>query len=110
MEITRGAIVLASGPGEYTSKPRPFLIVQSDVFNPSHGSFSLCPIISHVGAEGLFRVLLEPSEQTGLIDDSEVQVDKVQTLRRNRIVRILGRAPATTMEQADQALRRWLAL
>ena len=110
MEVKRGAIVLASGPGEFTNKPRPFLIVQSDVFNPAHSSFSLCPVTSQVGGETLFRIAIEPTVDTGLIDASEVQVDKVQSLRRNRIVRILGQAPATTMEQVDQALRRWLAL
>lgn len=110
MDVKRGAIVLASGPGEFTNKPRPFLIVQSDVFNAAHNSFTLCPVTSNVGGETLFRVSVEPTVDTGLIDDSEIQVDKVQSLRRHRIVRILGHAPATTMEQVDQALRRWLAL
>lgn len=110
MEVSRGAIVLASGPGEFAGKPRPFLVVQSDVFNETHTSFTLCPMTSKVGGEALFRVAFSSSEETGLLEESEAQIDKVQSLRRHRIVKQIGRAPATVMEQVDQALRRWLAL
>lgn len=110
MEVTRGAIVLAAGLGETAGKARPFLVVQSDVFNETHASVSLCPMTRNVGGEALFRVPFAPSEATGLREESEAQVDKVQSLRRDRIVQLLGHAPATTMEQVDQALRRWLAL
>jgi len=51
-----------------------------------------------------------PSDTTGISVESEAQVDKIKTLRRSRIVRVLGQATATSMEQVDQALRRWLAL
>jgi mRNA interferase MazF len=103
-------IVLAAGPGDYAGKPRPFLVVQSDLFNGAHASFSLCPMTSHIGGQALFRVAFAPTPETGLREESEVQVDKVQTLRRERIVGIIGRASATAMEQVDQALRRWLEL
>ncbi len=110
MEITRGTLVIAAGPGEYSNKPRPFLIIQSDIFNDTHASFTMCPVTSIIGGEGLFRIPFPASEETGLTDESEVQIDKVQTLRRHRIVQVIGRAPATAMERVDQALRRWLAL
>jgi mRNA interferase MazF len=103
-------IVLAAGPGEYSSKPRPFLVVQSNLFNDTHTSVTLCPMTSVVGGQTLFRVPFSPSVGTGLTAETEVQVDKVQSLRRERITRAIGLAPATTMEQVDQALRRWLAL
>ena len=103
-------IVLAARPGEYASKPRPFLVVQSNVFNDTHASVTLCPMTSIVGGQTLFRVALAPTAGTGLMVESEVQVDKVQSLRRDRITRAIGLAPATAMEQVDQALRRWLAL
>jgi mRNA interferase MazF len=50
------------------------------------------------------------SDTTGISVESEAQVDKIKTLRRSRVVRVLGQADATSMEQVDQALRRWLAL
>ena len=110
MEVTRGAIVLAAGPGDFARKPRPFLVVQSDIFNETHASFTLCPLTSWIGGETLFRVPLAPSESTGLVEESEAQVDKMQSLRRERIVKVIARAPTTVMEHVDQALRRWLAL
>lgn len=110
MEVRRGAVVLAAGPGEFTGKPRPFVVVQSDLFNDAHSSVSLCPVTSVVSGDYLFRVPLAPSDRTGINRDSEVQVDKVQSLRRSRLVRTLGAVPVTTMTQVDDALRRWLQL
>lgn len=110
MELVRGAIVLAAGPGDYSGKPRPFLVVQSDTFNPAHGSVTLCPLTSIPRGWSLFRVPVAVDLHNGLDKDSEVQVDKVQTLRRERIVRVVGHAAEATMELVDQGLRRWLDL
>ncbi|WP_375395078.1 type II toxin-antitoxin system PemK/MazF family toxin [uncultured Sphingomonas sp.] len=110
MEIKRGAVVVAAAPGEYSGKPRPFLVVQSDLFNATHGSITMCTITSNVGGELLFRVPLSPTADTGLRLDSEVQIDKILTLRRSRIVDVIGSVPQAVMEQVDQGLRRWQSL
>lgn len=110
MEVKRGMVVLVEGPNGSGTSHRPFLVVQSDLFNEAHASVTLCPMTSLTGGETLFRVPFAPSESTGIAVESEAQVDKIKTLRRSRIVRILGQATATSMEQVDQALRRWLAL
>jgi mRNA interferase MazF len=103
-------IVIAAGSGNYSGKPRPFLVVQSDLFNEAHSSVTLCPMTSLLGGEALFRVAFAPTSETGLTAESEVQVDKIQIIERGQIARVIGRAPATAMEQVDQALRRWLEL
>jgi mRNA interferase MazF len=110
MDVARGDVVLASGPGEYGRKPRPFLVVQSDLFNEAHASLSLCPITSILTHNALFRVPVPSEVSNGLTEDSEIQVDKVQSLRRERILRRLGDLTTAQMEQVDQTLRRWLAL
>ena len=110
MEIRRGMIVLVEGPEALSVKRRPFLVVQSDLFNEAHASVTLVPMTSLTGGETLFRVPFAPSDKTGISVESEAQVDKIKTLRRSRVVRVLGQADATSMEQVDQALRRWLAL
>lgn len=102
--------MIAAGPGDYSGKPRPFLIVQSDVFNDVHASLTLCPITSATGGSLLFRVSLPASDETGLYLASEVQADKMISIRRERIVRRIGAAPITTMTRIDDALRRWLEL
>lgn len=43
MEIKRGDIVLCVIAGDY-GKPRPALVIQSDLFNPAHPSVTLQPI------------------------------------------------------------------
>lgn len=110
MGVTRGAVVLVSGPGEGDDRLRPGVVVQSDTFNDTHSSITLCPITTHVGGERLFRVPVSPSTDNGLRAPSDIQVDRVQSVRRDRIVRAVGTLSATRMEQVDQALQRWLAL
>ena len=95
MKISHAAIVLATtGEG---NDHRPFLVVQSDLYNETHNTITVCPMTSVVGGEALFR-------------ECEVQVDKILSIPRNSIVKILGHASPTRMEQVDQALRRWLML
>ena len=108
MEVTHGAIVLVASPtGEGAA--RPAVVVQADLFN-EHGTVTLCPLTNVVGGEALFRVAVSPQEHTGLSVECEVQVDRITSIRRDRINRVIGHASATRMEQVDQALRRWLAL
>jgi mRNA interferase MazF len=110
VEVKRGDIVLASGAGDFSRKPRPFLVVQSDAFNPVHRSVSMCPVTSVLAGEGWVRVALEPTPETGLERESEAEIDKVSTLRRERIVKTIGSAPSAAMLRVDVALRRWLDL
>ena len=44
--MKRGTIVVVAAPGAYTGKPRPAVVVQSDLFNPTHASLTICPITS----------------------------------------------------------------
>ena len=110
MAVTRGAIVVVAAKGAYTGKPRPALIVQADLYNPTHSSFSLCPITSDCVDAPLFRVTLPPGERTGLAVVSQVMVDKIISVPRDAVVREVGRCDALHLEQIDDALRRWLDL
>lgn len=108
--ITHGAIVELAAPEEATGGPRVCVVVQADLFNETHATVTLCPLTAVVGGESLFRVAISPQEHTGLTIECEVQVDRITSVRRHRIVKVIGHASATRMEQVDQALRRWLAL
>ena len=109
MELIRGAIVLVAGP-DGGGGARPSVVVQAELFNDSHATITLCPLTDIVGGEALFRVAISPQEHTGLSVECEVQVDRITSVRRHRIVKVIGHASATRMEQVDQALRRWLNL
>jgi mRNA interferase MazF len=109
VELIRGAIVLVAGPGGATGA-RPGVVVQAELFNDSHATVTVCPLTDVVGGEALFRVAISPQEHTGLTVECEVQVDRITSVQRHRIVKVIGHASATRMEQVDQALRRWLTL
>ncbi len=108
--MTRGAIVVFAARGAYAGKPRPGVIVQSDLFTPSHDSVTLCPITSTSLDAPLFRVALPPGDRTGLALASQVMVDKILSVPRAAIVRQIGSCDSMYLDAIDEALRVWLAL
>ena len=102
--------MLAAGPGDFSRKPRPFLVIQSDGFNRRHASITLCPVTSDLMGDGWIRIALSSTSETGLNHESEAQIDKITTLRRERITKSIGVAPPHAMVRVDEALRRWLEL
>ena len=108
--MTRGAVVIVAAKGAYTSKPRPAIIVQADLFNPTHASITVCPITSDCVDAPIFRVPLPPGDRTGLSTTSQVMVDKVVSVPRTAILREVGRCDSDQLAAVDDALRVWLAL
>jgi mRNA interferase MazF len=108
--VKRGAIVVVAAKGAYTGKPRPALVVQSDLFNPTHQSVTICPITSDVVDAPLFRIPLPPGERTGLRTASQIMVDKIVSVPRSAITAEIGHCADEELGAAEDALRRWLAL
>lgn len=108
--MTRGEIVVVAARGAYTGKPRPALIVQSDLFNDTHVSVTVCPITSEVVDADLFRIALLPGARTGLDRPSQVMVDKIVSVPRNAVSRTIGRSSVEELARVADALSRWLDL
>jgi len=108
--VKRGAIVVVAARGPYTGKPRPAVVVQSDLFNPTHASITVCPITSDIADAPLFRLTLPPSPRTGLKRVSQVMIDKVVSVPRDSITGEIGECDAGELETVDEGLRRWLDL
>ena len=108
--MKHGDLVLVRAEGEFSGKPRPCVVVQSDLFNPIHQSVTLCPITSQLVAAPLFRVSLQPTPINGLKKPCQVMVDKVFNLRRENITGEIGSLDSDSLLQIDQALRLWLQL
>jgi mRNA interferase MazF len=108
--MTRGDIVVIAARGAYTGKPRPALVVQSDLFNDTHSSLTVCPITSAVVDAPLFRVALPPGRRTGLDHPSQVMTDKIVSVPRSAVSRTVGRCDGDELGAVADALRRWLAL
>jgi mRNA interferase MazF len=108
--VRRGAIVVVAAKGVYTGTPRPALVIQSDLFNPTHQSVTICPITSDCVDAPLFRIPLPPGDRTGLQAASQVMIDKVVSVPRRAVAEEIGRCDEAEMEAAVEALRRWLEL
>ena len=87
--MKRGDLVTIALQGDY-GKPRPALVIQSDLFS-EHPSVVIWPVTSELRDTPLFRVTIAPNEVNGLSRPSDVMVDKVQTVARDKIGPVFGR-------------------
>ncbi|MSO97406.1 MAG: type II toxin-antitoxin system PemK/MazF family toxin [Rhodospirillaceae bacterium] len=109
MDLKRGQIVIVVASGDF-GKPRPAVIVQSDILNKDHETISVCLLTSDLRGEQTFRVNVEPTPANGLNIKSQVMTDKIMTLSRKRLRKIVGLIAAETMAEIDLALRWTLSL
>ena len=97
----RGDLVRVSLPGDH-GKPRPALVVQSDLLEELD-SVVLCPLTSAL-RNAVFRVTVEPNPANGLRALSQVMVDKLSTLPRARVTEPFGHLDDERMKAVDRAL------
>ncbi len=108
MEIRRGDLVLAAIPGDY-GKVRPVLVIQDDAFAAIQ-SVTVLPLTTDLIDFPLVRLDLGATDENGLERHSQIMVDKVGTVRRDRIGRHIGRLDAAALRAASAALARFLGL
>ena len=104
----RGDVVVCVLAGDY-GKPRPAVVVQSNLFNPTHASVTVCPVTSEKIPAPLFRLPLRAG-QCGLRQASWIMIDKVTSIRRERVSRKIGALDASEISSLDASLPRWLSL
>ena len=109
MALNRGDIVVGVASRDY-GKPRPALVVQSNLYNPTHASVTICPVTSHLIDAPLFRVALPALDGTGLKADSQIMIDKIASVPVERIGRKIGHIPTARVKEVDAALALWLGL
>lgn len=107
--MKRGDIVLAVTRGD-DGMPRPALIVQSDLFNVTHASPLVCLLTNDLIDAPLFRVSVTPSIGNGLPAPSQIMVDKLLALPRERIRERIGSVDDPTMLAVNQAMALMLGL
>ena len=101
-ERMRGDRVTVAAPGDY-GKPRPALVIQSGLF-AELPSVTLCLLTSELRAAPILRITVDPSPDNGLRRVSQVQVDKVFTVARERIGAAIGRLDDATMLKVNRSL------
>jgi mRNA interferase MazF len=109
MEIKRGDVVTCVLTGDF-GKPRPALVLQSNLYNPTHGSLVVLPITTHLVEAPLFRVPVSPGKLNGLAHASQIMVDKVTAVRRDRMRQRIGHVSSAVMNRVESSLMGFLAL
>ncbi|MDE0224189.1 MAG: type II toxin-antitoxin system PemK/MazF family toxin [Gammaproteobacteria bacterium] len=99
----RGDVVTVAASGDY-GKPRPAVVVQSDVFPAEHASVIVCQVTSTLTDAPDFRVTVEPSARNGLRRTSQIMADKPVTVRRERISARIGRLDSPELLRLNRAL------
>ena len=104
--MRRGDLVTIALQGDY-GKPRPALVIQSDLF-AEHPSIVIAPVTSALRDTPLFRITLAPTVGNGLNKPSQVMVDKVQTVAREKLGPVFGRLEDDTLLSVNRALAVFL--
>jgi len=107
--MRRGDLVAVALPGEF-GKPRPALIIQSDLFNETHPTFTVLPLSSAIRSAPQFRITIEPSPTNGLRRISQIMVDQPMTFRRDKVRAPFGRMDDETMLRVGRALAVWVGI
>lgn len=107
--MNRGEIWTVSGAGGYAGKPRPGVIVQSDAFDGT-ASVTLCFFTTDPTEAPLFRLPVEPTEENGLASRCHLMVDKVTTVPRSKLGRLVGRLGDEDRVRLNRALLVFLGL
>jgi mRNA interferase MazF len=107
--VRRGEIYTAAARGPYTGKPRPVLIVQDDRFDAT-ASVTVCPLTTSPVEAPLLRLPIDPSEENGLDQPSQIMVDKVSTVPRSSLGDRLGKLRDDEFVALNRSLLVFLGL
>ena len=90
--MRRGDLVIVAdrGGGDHASKPRPAVMVQSDLYDQTP-SVVACAVTTTAHDAALSRLPLAPSARLPLRVPSWIMVDKLTSVRRERIGQTIGR-------------------
>jgi mRNA interferase MazF len=108
-QLKRGEIWTGADDGQTASKPRPVVIIRNEHFEALE-SVTICGFTSDPTDLPLFRVLIEPSKLNGLQFPSRIMVDKILTMRKNRLGYRIGRLENKDVGRLDQAIATFLGL
>lgn len=104
--MRRGDLVTVALQGDL-GKPRPALVIQSDLFD-AHPSVAILPVTSELRDAPLFRIPVNPGEPNGLSKPSQVMVDKPQSIPRAKIGKVIGHLDDETLLAVNRALAVFL--
>ena len=101
--MRRGDLVIVAASGDY-GKPRPAVIVQTDALPSAHSSVIICQLTSRLADAPDFRITIEPSDDNGLRERSQIMADRPVTIRRERVGPSIGRLMDGEIARLNTAL------
>ena len=107
--LKRGQLISIAIQGDF-GKPRPALVIQSDMFNETHNTVTVALITSDLIDAPIFRVNIDPTEENGLNHKSQIQVDKMMTIKKDKVGNVIGKADDATMIKINRAMALWVGL
>lgn len=100
--MNRGEVWIAAGGGDYAGKPRPVVILQDNRFDRTP-SVTVCGLTTDSTSAPLFRIPLLPSPENGLNERFHAMIDKITTVRRDRLHRRIGMLGNADMQRIGRA-------
>ena len=106
--MRRGDLVTVAMPGDF-GKPRPALVIQADQFDQS-GTLVVLLISGTLVDAPLIRITVQPTAGNGLRKTSQVMVDKVMSVKREKLDLPIGRLEDETMVSVTRSLALLLGI
>ena len=106
--MKRGDIIRIVLQGDF-GKPRPAVIVQADNF-AEIPSLSVLPFSTDLRNVPGVRITIEPTATNGLLERSQIMVDKIATVSLKKVGQQIGHLSAADMAAVDRVLAVFLGL
>ena len=106
--VAEADLITVAFPGDF-GKPRPALIVQADLFEAT-GTVTVLLISATFVEAPLIRLAVQPSALNGLRKPSQVMIDKVMSVRRDRVGEVFGRLEAKALVAVSRSLAVFLGV
>lgn len=106
--MRRGDLVTVAMPGDF-GKPRPALVIQSDRFDQT-GTITVLLVSGTLVDAPLIRPAVRPTQANGLRKPSQIMVDKIMSVKRDKVGAPLGRLDDETMLAVTRSLAIFLGL
>lgn len=104
----RGDLVTIALQADF-GKSRPALIVQSDHFD-AVGTVTVLPVTTTLVDAPLLRVTVSPDHDNGLRQPSQIMIDKVTTVRRDKVGPAFGRLDQGVQVEVERRLALFLGI
>jgi mRNA interferase MazF len=101
--VKRGEIWTQSGGPGYAEKPRPALIVQSDLLEGTD-SVITCLFTTQNDKDMPTRLRFDPDADNGLLESSVLMTDKIMAVDRTKLGRRIGAVSAEDIGRVEEAM------